>query len=119
MDRKKELKELYKNMKPDMGIFIVKSNYDNKSYIEATADLKASINSTKFKLNLGNHPNKELQKQWKEDGESSFTIEILEKLDYDEDESKIDYSEDLNILKLIWEERLSDPIISLFTNIKG
>jgi hypothetical protein len=106
MERKKVLKEMYKNMKPDMGIFVIKSNIDGKYYLEATQDLKSTINSTKFKLELGNHPNKELQKHWKEQGESNFTIEILEKLKYDEDESKTDYSEELNILKLIWEERL-------------
>lgn len=107
MDRKKELKELYKTMKPDMGIFIIKSSLNDKCYIEVTKDLKGTINSTKFKLDLGNHPNKELQKLWKEHGESSFTIEILEKLKYDEDETKVDYSEELNILKLIWQDRLS------------
>jgi hypothetical protein len=48
MDRKKELKELYKNMKPDMGIFIIKSNFNNKYYIEGTQDLKGTINSIRF-----------------------------------------------------------------------
>ncbi|HPT91000.1 MAG TPA: GIY-YIG nuclease family protein, partial [Acetivibrio sp.] len=36
MDRKKELKELYKTMKPDMGVFIIRSNSDNKYFIQAT-----------------------------------------------------------------------------------
>lgn len=69
MDRRKELKEQYKNMKPDMGVFIIKSAIENKCYkcyIEAAQDLKSTINSTKFKLELGFHPNKELQKEWKE-----------------------------------------------------
>lgn len=107
MDRRKELKELYKNMKVDMGLFIIKSNLNDKYYIEGTQDLKGTINSTKFKLELGKHPNKELQKYWKEHGESSFTIEILDKLEYDKDELKVDYSEELNILRMIWEEKLS------------
>ena len=105
--RKKELKEWYKNMKPDMGIFIIKNNFNNKCYIEVTQDLKGTINSTKFQLNFGNHPNRELQKEWKEKGESNFTIEILEILEYNKDETKTDYSGELNILKLLWEERLS------------
>ncbi len=107
MDRRKELKALYKNMKPDMGIFIIRSNFNNKCYIEGTQDLKGTINSTKFKLNFGNHPNKALQKEWKEHGEESFIIEILENLKYDKDESKTDYSEELAILKMVWEEKLS------------
>lgn len=114
MDRRKELKELYKNRKPDMGIFIIQSNVNNKCYIEGVQDLKGVINSTKFKLDFGNHPYKELQKEWKEQGESGFTIEILENLKYDKDELKIDYSEELNILKMIWEEKLLQKGIAFY-----
>lgn len=94
-------------MKPDMGIFMVRSNINNKYYIEATQDLKGTMNKTKFQLKFNSFLNKELQKAWKEQGESNFTIEILEKLQYDKDESKTDYSEDLALLQMIWEEKLS------------
>lgn len=94
-------------MKPEMGIFIIKNNSDNKCYIEASHNLRGAMNSIKFKLNFGNHPNKELQKAWTEYGEDCFTIEVLEKLEYDKDESKTDYSEELEILKIEWEENLS------------
>jgi hypothetical protein len=107
MDRKKELKLQYKQMRPQMGIFMIRSNFSNKCYVEKTQDLKGTINSTKFKLGLGNHPNRELQKEWKERGEADFTIEILENLEYDKDESKIDYTEDLALLQMIWEEKLA------------
>lgn len=107
MNRRKELKDMYKTMKTDMGIFVIKSNLKDMSYLEGTEDLKSTINSTKFKLGMGMHPNIELQKDWKEYGESNFTIEILEKLKYDEDETKVDYNEELDILKIIWQERLS------------
>lgn len=107
MDRRKELKEKYKLMKPDMGVFVIKNNLNNKCYVEATQNLKGTINSTKFKLGFGNHPNKELQQAWNEFGEDSFSIEILEKLEYDEDESKTDYSEELEILELEWRDKLS------------
>jgi len=100
MDRRKEL------IKPDMGIFIIQSNLNNRCYIERTQDLKSSINRTKFTLRFGNHPNEELQKEWKEYGETSFIIEILENLEYDKDELKTDYSEDLTLLQMIWEEKL-------------
>lgn len=107
MDRKKELKEQYRMMKPDMGIFMIKSNFKNKCYIETTQNLRGKINSTEFKLNFGNHPNRELQKDWNEYGKDSFTIEILEKLEYDKDETKTDYSEELEILEMEWKEKLS------------
>lgn len=106
MDRRKELRELYKNMKKDMGIFIIKSKFNNKCHIRVTQDLKGTMNSARFQLNFGNYPNRELQKDWKEHGESNFMVEVLEKLEYDKDETKTDYSEELNILEMVWKEKL-------------
>lgn len=106
MERRRELKRQYKNMKPDMGLYMISSKSNNKCFIEATQNLKGTINGAKFKLEAGNHPNKELQKEWKLKGEKEFTIEIIEQLSYDKDESKTDYSEELALLKLIWEEKL-------------
>lgn len=114
MNRKKEMKEMYKHMKPNMGLFVIKCNVDNKCYIEGSQDLKSNINSAKFKLEAGLHPNRELQKYWKEYGESSFTIEILEQLKYDEEEAKDDYTEELLILKVIWEDKLTNKGSELF-----
>lgn len=106
MDRKRELKQKYKQMKPEMGIFAIKSKSNNKYYIEANSDVKSKINRAKFQLDFGSYPNRELQKEWKEFGETNFDIEILEKLEYDKDESKIDYKEELQLLQMIWEEKL-------------
>jgi len=61
-DKKKELQDQYKLMKPDMGIFAVINKNNAKYYLETTPDLKGRINSTKFKLNAGGHPNKSCKK---------------------------------------------------------
>ncbi len=106
MDRKKELKMQYKQMKPQMGIFMIRSHCSNKFYIEATQDLRGKINSDKFKLCAGGHPNYELQKEWNDFGAENFTIEILEHLAY-EDDSKTNYKDDLDLLKMIWEDKLA------------
>lgn len=106
LNRKKELKEWYKQMKPEMGVFIIRSKFDNKCFLQGTQDLKSAINSIKFKLELGNHPNKKLQKDWQRYGKDNFAFQILENLDYDKDETKTDYTEDLDLLKMIWEEKL-------------
>ena len=68
--------------------------------------MKATLNSTKFKLEASAPPNRELQKEWKNFGAGNFTIEILENLEYDKDDFKTDYTEDLTWLKMIWEETL-------------
>lgn len=114
MDRKKELKEQYRQMKPQMGVFIIRSHHDSKCFIEGTQNLKGRINSTKFKLAAGAHPYRELQKEWKDFGEENFTIEILENLEYDKDESKTDYTEDLALLQMIWEEKLSKQCLQFY-----
>jgi hypothetical protein len=113
-EKKKELQVQYKLMKPDMGIFAVVNKNNAKYYLETTPDLKGRINSAKFKLNAGGHPNKELQKDWQEFGENAFEIKILEQIEYEEDESKTDYSEDLELLKMIWLEKLSKGIAQFY-----
>ncbi|HHV64226.1 MAG TPA: GIY-YIG nuclease family protein [Peptococcaceae bacterium] len=107
MDRKKELKELYKQMKPPMGVYVIRSNFSKKCFLEATNNLKGRLNSTKVKLENNFHPNRELQKDWNEHGEGSFTFEILEELEYAKDDSKTDYSDDLALLHMEWEEKMA------------
>jgi len=107
MDRKKELKLQYKLTKPDMGIFIIRCNLNHRCYLQTANDLRAVINGAKARLRGGGHPYRELQKDWTELGGENFSIEILEQLSYDADESKTDYSEDLALLQMIWEEKLA------------
>ena len=107
MDRKKELKLQYKQTRPEMGIFIIRSKVNKKCYLQATQDLRGVINGTKARLLGGMHINRELQMEWTDFGAENFTIEILENLQYDKDESKTDYTEDLALLQMIWEEKLA------------
>lgn len=112
--RKKELTQQYKQMKHPMGIFIIRSKVNNKCYIQATQDLRGVMNGAKVRLAGGIHPYLELQKEWNEFGPDNFTIEILENLEYDKDESKTDYKEELTLLQMIWEEKLAKENLQLF-----
>lgn len=107
MNRKKELKEIYKQTKTDMGIFIIQSKISNKYYLEVTQNLKGGINRSRFQLEAGNFKNQELQKDWNQCKADNFEIIVLENLEYDKDESKIDYSEELEIMKAIWQVKLT------------
>lgn len=107
MDRKRELKELYKQMKTEMGIFIIESKSNNKYYLETTQNLKGRMNSVKFQLESGGFRiSEKLQEEWKQQGSENFEIKVLEILEYDKDEAKTDYSEELEIMKTIWDEKL-------------
>lgn len=108
MNRKKELKAEYLQMKKDMGTFIICHEPGHKYYIEATNDLKGTMNGTLFKLNFGGHSNKELQKEWKAFGESAFKVEILEPLPHHEEGSSDDYKEELLLQAMIWREKYEE-----------
>ncbi|WP_283409932.1 GIY-YIG nuclease family protein [Anoxynatronum buryatiense] len=110
MDRRKELKAQYKQMKTEMGIFAIRSASPPFCYLETTQDLKGTMNKTIFQLRFGSHPQKELQRVWKELGENHLSVEVLEVLPYSKDETKTDYSEELQILKQLWEEKPADEL---------
>lgn len=112
--RKKELTEQYKQMKKPMGAFIIRCKKNNKCYIQTTPDLKGVMNGALVRLQGGFHPYKELQKEWNEYGGKNFTMEILEQLKYDDDETKTDYSEELDLLRMIWEEKLAGQGLVLY-----
>lgn len=105
MASKRDLKRQYKESRREMGIIVFLCNPTGKAYICATQDTKA-INSITFQLNAGSFPiYPNLKKDWKEYGPENFTVKVAEVLEYDKDESKTDYSEDLAVLLEYWKEQ--------------
>ena len=98
---KKHLKEIYKNMVPPMGVFSLRNNQTGRVFLGSSLNLKNKYERIKIMLGMGNHYNSELQKDWNDYGEESFTFEILETLEVKDDKS-YNYSEDLEILELLW-----------------
>ncbi len=113
-NRKKELLEQYKRTKPRMGVLIIRHKTGDKCYVQAANDLRAGMNGALARLNGGMHINRELQKEWRETGADSFAVEILEELPYDEDEAKTDYTGELALLQMIWEEKLTREGLHLY-----
>ena len=48
-----------------------------------------------------------MQRDWKQYGEEAFEFKVLEYLKYDEKDDKSDYGEELEILKMMWLEKLN------------
>ena len=93
-------------MKPDMGVFAYKCLPSGKAYIGFGQNIRADMNSISFQLGLGKYPvNKNLKHDWREYGEENFEITVLERLEYDDDEAKADYSADLRVLRELWSEK--------------
>ena len=104
MKSRKELKEEYKQMKFPIGVFQIRNTVNNKIYVESSIDLNAIWHRHRLQLNVGNHLNAELQKDWKELGEEKFRYEILEEIEQ-KDPAK-DYAKEAKVLEQMYIEEL-------------
>ena len=103
MNRRKELKEEYRQMKFKMGVFKLTNLANGKIFIGGSLDLVAAWHSLKFQLELGTYPNHTLQQDWKSYGSENFTYEIAEEIEQEE-ESNLDWVKEVKALKELVEE---------------
>ncbi len=101
MDRKKELKQQYKEITIEAGVFQIKNTTNEKIFISSTPNLK-TLNGVKFMLQNNGHKNKALQEDWNQLGQDAFTIEILEKLKKNEEDPYYNKKEALGELEEKW-----------------
>ena len=102
--KRRELKRQYQQTRPDMGVFAVRCGGD--TYIGWAKDLRAALNGMELRLQGGVYMNRQLQAAYKTTNGADFSLESLEILDYDKDESKTDYTADLIALQALWMEKL-------------
>jgi hypothetical protein len=104
MDRKKELKQMYKETPIEAGIYQIKNTSNQKVFVESTRNLK-TITGKKFQLETGTNTNKQLQEEWKQYGKDAFTFEVLEVLKKKE-EGYFDEKRELEKLEDKWLDEL-------------
>jgi group I intron endonuclease len=105
MKTHKELKEEYKQKKPKMGVFQIKNIVNGKVFIGSSTDLQAIWHRQNLQLNIGMHPNSNLQKDWKEHGAENFIYEIIEEIKQSEDKP-VDYNKEIKTLEEMYIEEL-------------
>jgi hypothetical protein len=105
IDRKARIRE-YKETPRPAGVFRVRNTVTGKSLVGSTANLPGMLNRQRFQLENGLHPDKELQRDWKELGADAFEFEALDLLE-PQDEPAYDPTEDLRVLKEMWLEKLT------------
>ena len=105
MKTNKELKQEYKLHKTKKGVYQIRNKRNGKILVGSSTDLVAIWNRQKVQLSFGNHPNQELQNDWKELGPEEFEYEIISELK--EDDSKaIDYKKEVRELEELFIEEL-------------
>lgn len=104
LDRRKELKQLAREIKIEAGVFQVRNLRNGKVWVHAVPDLK-SMKGVEFQLGMGSHVCKPLQKEWNEYGADAFAFEVLEVLEEPET-GYFDKKDALKKLKARWLEKL-------------
>lgn len=104
MDHKKELKQRYKEIKIESGIYQIKNMINEKIFVGSTRNLK-TLNGVKFTLENNTHFNKVLQEEWNHFGKSAFIFEVLENLEKKTD-PYFNEKEELERLEKKWLDQL-------------
>jgi len=104
-DRKAAIRKYKQTIQP-MGIYQIRNLASGKIYIDSSKNLNGALNSARFQLNIGSHPNQILQADFKQLGEKQFAFEILDQLPPKKDDPAYDYTKDLAVLKTMWLEKL-------------
>lgn len=104
MDRKTQLKQQYKETKPEAAVYRIVNTVNQKCFVASTPNTK-TLNGKLFQLKMGSHYNRELQADWKKYGEDAFRFEILEILKPKET-GYFDAAYELEKLEEKWLEKL-------------
>lgn len=84
MDRRKELKSLYKQTTFPIGVFQIKNKINNKVFIGTSKNLTTAFNRHQFQLKMNCHKNTTLQQEWNHYGPDAYSFDILETLKTDD-----------------------------------
>lgn len=105
MKTKKELKKIYNQLKPKIGVYKITNTVNHKVYIDSSVNLDKIWNRHQVELKFGNHRNTALQQDWNTYGEANFTYEILSELKQ-EDDTKTDYAQEAKKLAKMFIDEL-------------
>lgn len=112
IDRKARIREYKQNALP-AGVYLVRNTRTGRSLIGLTPNLPGMLNRQRFQLEMGAHPDKELQSDWNELGPEAFEFEVLDRLESSGDPDS-DQDKDLKVLVAMWLEKLSEAGVALY-----
>ncbi len=113
MKSKKSIKLAYKEMKFQMGVFVIRNLVNDKIFIDQSLDVDSNWNRHKFELKFGSHRNRELQKDWNQYGENKFKFEILSELKESKEEN-INYIKALDTLQKTIVQNLTEQNVKFY-----
>jgi len=112
MDRKQLIRE-YKQTRRPAGVYRVLNRETGKCLLGSNTNIQAIFNRLRFQLERGLFPDADLQKDWNDLGPDAFAFEILDELE-PADDPDYDSSEDLRVLKQMWQDKLCGSGVALY-----
>lgn len=113
MSDRKELRREYKESARPAGVYCVRNTVTGTSLVGDTPNLPGMLNRQRFQLEMGSHPDKQLQADWNDLGDKAFDFVVLDRLEGAED-VEIDTAEELSVLRDMWLERLAEAGTPLY-----
>ena len=105
---RKEILAQYKEREIIGGVYIIRNMLSNRLLLDASADIKSIRNRFEFARKTGSCVVPRLQEDWSEHGSASFSFEVLEELKRGENQTDAQFKADLDLLREIWSEKLSN-----------
>ncbi len=106
MDRRKTLKNEYKQRRIIGGIYRVTNTRNGMYLLDYATNLQAKQNAFDFMASSGSCFYYKLEKEWAEFGGKAFIFETLEALEKKKEQSQDEFVDDLRMLEQLWSERL-------------
>jgi len=99
------MKAEYKAARRPAGVFQIRNLESGMVFVGSAQDIPGILNSNRFQLAGGTHPNRRLQEDWKRLGPASFTFETLDELEVVDDDAAA-LRRELAQLEELWLEKL-------------
>ena len=99
MNRRKEIINEYKERKSYGGVYTITNTLNGKYLIGHAANLKSVQNHFQFAVATDSPVHPKLRKDWEELGAQAFTLEILEQLEQQPEQSQVEFMDDLKTLE--------------------
>ena len=106
--RKKELQSQYKEREVVGGVYLLRNTQTRKIFLDATVDLQGAKNRFAFAQSTGSCVYVKLQQDWARLGGDRFAFETLEEVRKKGEQTREGFKEDVELLKDIWLEQLSN-----------
>ncbi|TNF26471.1 MAG: GIY-YIG nuclease family protein [Deltaproteobacteria bacterium] len=105
-DRRRALKQAWKDRPLPAGAYRIRNTQTGEAFFGCSADVPGALNRHRFTLGHGTHRSRALQTAWNAHGPDVFAFETLELLG-DTDAPDFDLAEALELLELLWMDRLT------------